>query len=97
MNGTNEYPCPHGIPLEYDCIKCLWEANSAVREENQRLREAIANVRARYPESVFPADGESLAAQSGTFARLLCDNILKEYDRLTEAALEPEGDGEDDK
>jgi hypothetical protein len=46
-------------------------------QRHAALVKAIATVRSHYPESVFPEDGTSQDAQSGTFARHLCDQILQ--------------------
>lgn len=52
---------------------------------------AIASVRAHYPESVFPPDGESLDCKSAFMARVTCDNILRELDERLDEEKEKEG------
>ncbi len=54
---------------------------------------AIKSVRGYYPESIFPPDSDSVDAQSGTFARLVCDNIVREKgDALTAYEGVPDAD-----
>jgi hypothetical protein len=38
---------------------------------------AVAEVRGRYPEDVFPPDGDSPDATAARFARTLCDEITR--------------------
>jgi len=52
---------------------------------------AIASVRARYPESVFPPDGEALDCKSAYMARLTCDNVLRELNERLAEEKELEG------
>lgn len=38
---------------------------------------AVLWMRQHYPESVFPPDSDSQDAKSGTFARKICDGIVR--------------------
>lgn len=51
-------------------------------DTDRRWRQAVAEVRAHYPEDIFPATSPSLDARSGTFARSLCDQIVRLADAL---------------
>lgn len=41
----------------------------------EKVFEAIDNMKARYPTSVFPEDGESQDCKSALMARAVCDNL----------------------
>lgn len=62
-------------------------------EERQRWMNAIRNVQRWYPTDIFPVDGESLDCKSAKMARLTCENVIYEHDKLLKEALSAK-DGE---
>lgn len=56
-------------------------------EENRRLQAieaAVDYVRSLYPEDVFPPDSDSIDAKSAKWARMVCDNIKREAEKIEE-------------
>ena len=53
------------------------------RTRYKDLRNAIQIVRDLYPETVFLPNSKSPDAKAADMARLTCDNILREFRRLT--------------
>ena len=66
-----------------------YEAGRA--DEKAAAVAAVAEVRARYPEDVWPDGGESLDCKSARMARLVCDEISK---LVSGAADQQKGSGE---
>lgn len=59
--------------------------------EVERLRvypEAVKQIRACYPESVFLPNSRSLDAKSAWWARKVCDNIVNKADELRHERIE---------
>jgi hypothetical protein len=57
-------------------------ARASVPADDALWHEAVALVRAQYPEDVFPENGTSLDSKSARMARLTCDNILRRHAQL---------------
>lgn len=51
---------------------------------------AIFTVRDQYPADVFPPDSDSPDAKAGTWARLVCDQIVAEAHRRADARIDGE-------
>jgi hypothetical protein len=80
-DGRCQYAIDHGAegmgtcPIG-QCCQPRRDATAAPAQEP--ALEAIAKVRAMYPEDIFPEDGDSLDCKSARMARLTCDNIKRE-------------------
>jgi len=77
--------------IETDCIDnlCEWCSgyNYQLKEriaDLELLEKAVADVKGHYPEKIFPSTSDSVDAESGTFARLICDNIISTWKELKE-------------
>lgn len=65
-----------------------WERMLPRTREPSVWEQAVADVRRRYPADVFPYESTSRDARSGTFARQLCDAIVRRA-----GEIEQKGDG----
>jgi hypothetical protein len=71
-------------PFMWDCEQWCKEAAflvAALDNLEWRVSKAIAEVKSRYPEDVFPASSKSPDAQAARMARLTCDNIKAEIEK----------------
>lgn len=51
-------------------------------------RDVVDTVRDKYPEDVFPDDGESMDAASASMARRVCEEILRDLEEGEQRACE---------
>ena len=77
------FPFRYGRPPGWHRLCTEEEINlRMIADLDKIIGEAVSHycnkVKERYPEDVFPPDGNSLDCKSARMARLTCDNIIEE-------------------
>lgn len=79
---NNDGTCLHNDNMTPECT--IWMCPTSFESLISKFKHVVGIIRAHYPISIFPDDGNSIDAKSAKFARSLCDAILEEANLLEE-------------